>query len=290
MYKYLVISGGGIKGITYVGSLLILNKLNILKNIKEYIGSSVGALLCALLNIGYNVNELKQILNIDFSKYLNINILQLFSKLGVDNGNTITKLIKSIIKQKVDPNITFIKLFKLTNKKLTITGSCLNDGEIYYFNYINNPNMKIINALRISISFVGYFEPVIYKNKLFIDGSFYSPCPANFYKNEINKVLILRCKSEYKTSDTKKLLIFKNYIFKFIENLKKRYLDLNYNEYKNNTIILNDSTFAMNFDLSNKIKKQMFNIGQKDTLLFIMKNYNRYLLSLAFNKLKNNDK
>ena len=41
----LVLSGGGVNGIVELGSLKALEKLNLLKNIKNYCGSSIGSLI-----------------------------------------------------------------------------------------------------------------------------------------------------------------------------------------------------------------------------------------------------
>ena len=54
----LVLSGGGIKGIAHVGALYALDKLDILNNITEFAGTSVGSLVLALYVIGYKPVEM----------------------------------------------------------------------------------------------------------------------------------------------------------------------------------------------------------------------------------------
>ena len=47
----LVLSGGGVKGLYYIGVLKKLEELNILKNINKFAGTSIGAFFSALISI-----------------------------------------------------------------------------------------------------------------------------------------------------------------------------------------------------------------------------------------------
>src|SRR5687767_11749342 len=49
----LVLSGGGIKGFTHLGALYYLSNVYLLEDIKSYYGTSIGAIICFLLIIGY---------------------------------------------------------------------------------------------------------------------------------------------------------------------------------------------------------------------------------------------
>src|SRR3989338_2541524 len=56
--KILVLSGGGVKGIAHIGAMQALHDIHLLKNIQTIAGSSVGALIGFLYNIGYKPSEL----------------------------------------------------------------------------------------------------------------------------------------------------------------------------------------------------------------------------------------
>lgn len=60
-FRNLVFKGKGVKGIGHIGVLkyLDLDKINILKNIKRFGGTSAGAIIT--LGLGYNVNDLEEI-------------------------------------------------------------------------------------------------------------------------------------------------------------------------------------------------------------------------------------
>ena len=57
-YDTLVLSGGSSKGIMTLGALQYLYDNFLLKNIKNYIGTSAGAMICYLLAIGYTPVEI----------------------------------------------------------------------------------------------------------------------------------------------------------------------------------------------------------------------------------------
>ena len=56
--KNLVISGGGVSGIGFLGIIKYLDDHNIISNIETYVGTSIGSIICLLLLIGYKHNEI----------------------------------------------------------------------------------------------------------------------------------------------------------------------------------------------------------------------------------------
>ena len=161
MYTHLIISGGGVKATSIIGVLEVLYEKNLL-DLKGMIGSSAGGLICFLLNIGYTYQEMKEILfSLDFGQYRDIDFSRVLEKWGLDTGLKIMKLIGSVAKQKdISPDITFKELYDKTQQELTLTGSELTKNEAIYFNYHNFPDMKVLDALRITISFPVVFYPI----------------------------------------------------------------------------------------------------------------------------------
>jgi predicted acylesterase/phospholipase RssA len=262
--KYLAVGGGGMYGITYLG---VLSKYNLL-NIKSYCGCSIGGLICYFLCIGYECQELfDKITDIDCMKYTNITI---FNKHGLDDGVNFFKFFDEISKAKNINNLTFKELYEKTNKKLTITGSCVSTSKVRYFNYKNTPNMKVFLALRITISYPLIFTPVVYKNKTYVDGAFYCPNPKIFYKNVKKEKSILCILSDHrnvKKVDNNVENIF-SYMFSFLNGLKINYInkcifeDTNIIFIKEYTKIGKDNMiFGMNFSISKETKLQLFKNG-----------------------------
>ena len=93
MIDTLCFSGGGVKGFAIIGVLEYLEKNNNLDIllIKNYVGTSCGAIISFLLSINYSINEIKEfILNFNFNILINdIDIDNIFINYGIDNGNKI---------------------------------------------------------------------------------------------------------------------------------------------------------------------------------------------------------
>lgn len=51
-FNNLVFEGGGVKGIAYVGALEVLQEEGILQNVKRVAGTSAGAMMAVLVEIG----------------------------------------------------------------------------------------------------------------------------------------------------------------------------------------------------------------------------------------------
>ena len=188
----LSITGGGVKDIALIGSLKVIESKGILKNIKKYAGSSAGGIICVLLNLGLSPDE---ILNTIFAQKTNVICgdiflmvpLNMIFKYGFFSGKKMVDYIENLFnKYNYDKDITFKELYKLTGKVLVLTGTSLNVMDTYYFNYQTTPNMRIIDALRITISIPIYFSSVKYeiedKIHTWVDGGVLQNFPIYYYE------------------------------------------------------------------------------------------------------------
>ena len=263
--KNLVISGGGISGLGIIGILKYLNEKNLLVNIDNYIGTSVGSIICFFLSLDFNINELIEfVCNFDFSKILdNLDIDNLFDKWGFSNSEKLEYLIMRMIQIKnINSDITFKEHFELTGKNLIITGTCLNESKAYYFNHERNPNMKILLAICISCAVPVVFEPIKYDDKLWLDGGIIDNYPINYFEDEIDFTLGITVTEKYfekKKNDINELNDFLLSIFKCGSYVFQNYM---IDKFKDNTIKLtNDISSFGNFKLDEKERIKMVEYG-----------------------------
>jgi len=191
VYRKLVLSGGGIKGISFVGAIKILNLYGILDTIDTYVGCSAGAIISLFLSIGYQHYELYQLFTkINFFDYQEINVENFLTKKGMDSGNKLMRLFEAITKRKgVSFETTFIDLYQKTSKELIIGGSNITTNRVRYFSYKNTPNVSVLQALRISISYPFIFEPVEFENHIYIDGALLDPFPIKYFGENCQDVI-----------------------------------------------------------------------------------------------------
>jgi len=187
----LVLSGGATKGVAQLGAMYCLKKYGMLSNIKIISATSVGSMNGLLYSIGYQPLELYKFIKlIDFERVKNIAMQNIITKYGLDDGSRMILIIRKLMSAKgCDPDITFIDLHKKTGITFIVSGSCINDKKVYYFSHINNPNMKVIDAVRISTAFPIAFTPFMYDGKMFIDGGCIDNFPIHLFNNEIDRVV-----------------------------------------------------------------------------------------------------
>lgn len=272
MIQHLIISGGGIKGVAGLATIKYLEELNIMKNIKYMIGSSVGALLCFLLSIGFNSDELLDIaLNINFSEYQDIKFMKMIDEWGLDDGVKIFKLIKIIALQKqFDPDTTFKQHYQKTGIYLTITGSDVAYKKTIKYNHETSPDMKVIESLRISMSYPPAFTPIKTLNQekqniILTDGAVIDPYPIEHYK-DIDKKIGIFLHSKRKPGDIKD---FEEYFYAVVSAVVDKYYDMLIDNYREDTIILDiPNVDTMDLAVSKEKKLMMYNVAYEKTKLF----------------------
>lgn len=163
VYTNICFEGGGVLGFSYIGTILMLEKYGITKNLKRYAGSSVGALFASLLCIGFTGNEI-----LDISKKLNLKnqpmclikkVYNIWKHMGIYPLSNIENQIKKYISDKVNPDITLKELFDKTGKDLVIISTNLNRKTSIYFHYKTFPDVKLSDAILLSMSIPVIFQP-----------------------------------------------------------------------------------------------------------------------------------
>jgi len=252
----LCISGGGIKGISFLGAIahLIDCKYIDLNNINTFIGSSVGSIISLLFVLGYTIDEL-----IDFILNFNFEILEpnidcenIFTDFGFSNNDKIILTVEHFIRSKINKkDITFIELYNLTGKKLIMTGTNITDLKLEYFDYINTPNMLLTDAIRISTCVPIIFAPIKYNDKYYIDGCIASHLPIDICNS--NTTLGLVIKSSHIPINSIVSVLMATLSVLISSQLKNN---------NANIIIINDSDYNfVNFTLNSEYKEKLIKNG-----------------------------
>jgi len=209
----LVLQGGGIKGLAYIGALRYLEENNI--KIDYIAGSSVGAILGSLIACGYDSYELENIIN---TISINTLIKELSFKEKVKNKGmySIENLEQYLEKLLLKKNKRVFSDIKIGNnyKAIFITTS-LKHKRIFVLPYdlkylnINPDTFPIAKAAAMSASIPLFYEPYKLNNNLFIDGGI----SDNYPKWCFSKALALKVSEENKIIKN-----IKNNIFGSINN------------------------------------------------------------------------
>lgn len=284
----LVISGGGPKGISFIGALTTLQekttfdiqKINILS------GSSIGGIISTAICFGYTLKEIKEwFLSTDFSllcpalyneNYTNKILPLLYKHFSLSDGTEIKNILEKIfIYKSVNINITFKELYDKTNKLLVLSGSNMNSRQADYFSYIKTPTMKIFDALLITSRIPYIFPCITYNDQMYIDGYVYDPfpikgCGKNIIKENKGKILGIISVTD---NNEKKIDNIKQFTFSLIEGLSYQYMKKSTEKYKKNIISINLNTSFFNLQITKNEMINMFETGKQTSLCYIYKKY-----------------
>lgn len=265
-FDTLVLSGGGIRGIAYIGSLKALDELKLLEHIHTYAGTSIGSLVCFLCVIGYTIEELINYVKIiEWNKLLSINILNTLETFGFDNGEKIVSLLKKFLMIKhFDSNITLKQLYEKTNKTLIITSVNVNQKIPVYFSHQTYPDMQVVQCIRMSISIPFIFTPVNYNNELYVDGGCIDNFPIKQFQNSNNRVLGLYLESKEKHENIKTI---DTYVLSVIECCMSCMTNTECNQVNGKIINIETNSFnAINFNLNPEQRQKLFSLGYEQVM------------------------
>jgi predicted acylesterase/phospholipase RssA len=162
--RRLVFSGGGIKVVSIVGSLKVLEQKGLLKKVNEVSGVSAGAWLGFMVSCGLTLETIeKLVLDLDFSIIRNVTadaFLGFPETFGLDDGSHLRKFLESIMRvaMKMDPVSTFDSI-KSNRVKFRCWATDLNTLTIREFSSEKTPTVKIVDALYASMAIPFYFIP-----------------------------------------------------------------------------------------------------------------------------------
>lgn len=167
-YKNLVFEGAGIRGIAYTGAVEGLEKAGVLQGIEKYGGTSAGAVIAMTLALGYDAEEIRDLLQeTEFQKFNDGNFLgfggmrRMKNRYGWYKGDKFVRWLGEIIEAKSgNAELTFAELYAWRGKDLYTVGTNLTQQTMMVFSRERYPDMKIKDAVRISLSIPLYFEAI----------------------------------------------------------------------------------------------------------------------------------
>jgi len=159
--KYLVLGPGAMGIYAMIGRLKLIHKE--LRDVQEISGASAGSILALFLALGMSVDKILRIsLSLDISEFVKVNIALFFNKFGFVDVEPIRKKLIEVC----GCNPTFKEL----KKKIYVAAFCLNSSKTEYFSVDTHPDMKVIDAVCMSIAIPLVFECGKYEGRTYVDG------------------------------------------------------------------------------------------------------------------------
>lgn len=247
--KYLVLGPASMAIFSLIGCLKARESQ--LADVEEISGSSAGAILALFLALGMSVDEILEIsLDLDIPNFVKIRLGSFFSKFGFVSMSPIRKKLVEVCG--CDP--TFGEL----DMKIHISAFCLNTNETEYFSRDTHPDMKVIDAVCMSMAVPLIFACGKYDDKTYVDGGTQEQYPINpFLDKKPHEVSCMKIKMDriYQESiETPKQYVeclVRSSLKNRIEyNIPVEVIDINVRD-----------TNVFNFNMSYEEKVKLYNIG-----------------------------
>lgn len=258
----MVLSGGGPKGLVYIGAFKALDELNLLSHFHTFAGSSIGSLMAALVVLGFKPAELWTFFSkFDLSKIKNTSVMNILSKYGLDDGARGEKFIQKLIKTRgFEEDITLLELYKKTKKRLVIVVTCVNSWDPVYMDYQSHPSVPLYMALKMSMSVPFMVTPTEYDGELYTDGGCTDNYPIRIFKDQIDKVLglYIESKKEY----VEKIDNIETYSINIIKCMMRGINLMLKHGYEDKTITFHMEGFnIVDVNIEQEKKEEMFVLG-----------------------------
>lgn len=279
-FDSLLIGPGSTKGILFLGALNALEELDLKKNIKSYVGVSVGSIICLLSSIGYtSIEILSSALDMNNLLMCNegFNIKESTLNKGILNNNKLKNALKDRISTKFNGKIPTLKQhYNNTNINIYIVAYNLTKKEPIYFNHETHPDVSCLDAILYSINIPLVFQERKYNGDIIIDGAFGDPNPIQFLDDGTSKVLCLfvnKLNDKFVDDEEKSFHNFINYSLYVLGKLFSCPIN-EINRIKKEKSSDNCVYITLNYDIninllgtsnSNNDKEQMFNMAYKQT-------------------------
>ena len=247
--KYLILGPASMGIFSLIGSLKA--RENALADVREISGSSAGAILSLFLALGMSIDEILDVsLSLDIPSFVKIRLGSFFNKYGfVDMGPIRKKLVDICGK---DPT------FRELDMKIYVSAFCLNTSETVYFSKDTHPDMKVIDAVCMSMAVPFIFGCGNFDNYTYVDGGTKEEYPLTpFLDKKPHEVTCIKIKMDtiYQESiDTPK---------QFVETLIRSALS-NRTTYQTPIEIIEinvKDTNVFNFNMTYEEKIKLFNLG-----------------------------
>lgn len=171
-FSIICIGGGSIRGLCELGALHYYADEGMLENVKTFIGTSIGAAICLLLSIDYTPMD---ILSYVFktNNWMNFEITDLLhfkQYAGILDISNFTYHIENLVNRKLCFIPTLKELYERTGKHLIMSTVNASKHQIEYLDYISNPSLSCINAIKMSCSMPIIFKRIEYQGDYYVDG------------------------------------------------------------------------------------------------------------------------
>jgi hypothetical protein len=173
--RHVSFAGGGSRGLAFAKAVETFETGGWLRHVETYSGCSIGALVAALLAVGYTGSELcAMVLESNMEDFININLMNVFALWGLDSGERLVEFVEGKLRDKTGrDNVTMKDV-----PSLTVVATNLNTAAALYCSASTTPELPVSRAVRMSMALPPLFSSVTYNGNVYIDGGLVDNLPV----------------------------------------------------------------------------------------------------------------
>jgi len=179
---HMVLGGGGLAGIAYIGMIRFLEIELLRKHIHHVAGTSIGAMFATMFALGWTSEEMEaRVKNMLVEHGIDLlfkDVWLVLQKYGLDDGTKATEVIAEDLGK-----ITFIDFEKRTGVQLVLCATHVGSMSPTYFSAESTPNVCVIDALRASMAMPWMVCPVRIGEDYYLDGGVTANIPLEPFKD-----------------------------------------------------------------------------------------------------------
>jgi len=265
-YDTLVLSGGATKGLLLLGAVQCAIDNGLLENVNTYLGTSIGAITCYLLAIGYTPIEIMVFICVNriVEKMQSFNLIAIINNEGVSSYRDIQETLEKATIDKIGKFLTLKELHDTYGKKLICVTYNESTNLTEYVSVDNNPDLPCFIALRMSSNVPFLFNRFKYDGSYYIDGGIVDNFPIVKGDNIGKKVLGIYLQKPLQTYSHPDKLGPLEYIFKLLYIPIKQSTNFRCSLVSDKCTIVSimDTDMKMfNFNIPSRTKLEMFSDG-----------------------------
>jgi predicted acylesterase/phospholipase RssA len=267
-YDTLVVSGGGAKGICALGALQYATDNFLLKNVKTFIGTSVGSMICYLLAIGYTPIEIiVYVCTHQLMEHLSqFNLVAMLNGGGATSFSNIHEQLEKMTIAKLGCLLTLGALKKKYGKTLICVVHNWTTDKTEYMGPDTHPDVPCLIACRMSSTLPFVFEKYSYMGSQYIDGGIsdnFAIDVADKIGKKILGVLLVSQRDDFDTGNQEATIL--QDIYRMLFTPINQAIEYKLKLISNRCTVLRIATPAnmkpFNFALTSHTKLEMFSDG-----------------------------
>jgi predicted acylesterase/phospholipase RssA len=236
---HLVLSGGGMRGVLFVGALRYLYLENMHKNITHIAANSIGSFVALFITFKLTIEEAERVIytSAGDTNLCNIptkNYYKIVSNLGLCSISHFMEHLRKVLRVKYPDieDITFKEASKRFGVNLYFSTTNINRCENRIFSIEDTPDVSIFTACEASMAIPLIFNPVAIDGEYYYDGAFSNNFPIKIFshvskENIIGMVIYKERESYVPTKDKMNIFFIIRQICKMFDILRISQVTLN---------------------------------------------------------------